>query len=80
MNEIMKIVKSFEESGLLMKKVSQTIGNEAKEQKEGFLGMLLGTIGASLFGNLLTGKSAIRAGEGAISACEGTIIADQDFN
>ena len=42
--------------------------------------MLLGTIGASLFGNLLTGKSAIRAGEGAIRACEETIIADQDFN
>ena len=42
--------------------------------------MLLGTIGASLFGNLLTGKSAIMAGEGAIRACEGAIIADQDFN
>ena len=42
--------------------------------------MLLGTIGASLVGNLLTGKSAIRAGEGAIRACEETIIVDQDFN
>ena len=46
--------------------------NEAKEQKEGFLGMLLGTVGASLLGNLLTGKATIRAGEG-------TIRADHDF-
>ena len=42
--------------------------NEAKEQKEGFLGMLLGTVGASLLGNLLTGKATIRAGEGTIRA------------
>ena len=47
MNNIMKILKSLEESGLLIKSVSETIKNEAKEQKGGFLGMLLGTLGAS---------------------------------
>ena len=56
MNDIMKIVKSLEESTLLIKDVSETIQNEAKEQKDRFLSMLLGTLGASLLGNLLTGK------------------------
>ena len=70
MNDIMKIVKSLEESGLLIKGVSETIKNEAKEQKRRFLGMLLGTLVASLLGNLLTGKGAIRASEGAIRAGE----------
>ena len=64
MNDIMKIVKSLTEFGLLIKGVSETIKNEAKEQKGGFLGMLLGTLGANLFGNLLTGKDIITAGEG----------------
>ena len=72
MNDIMKIVKSLEESGLLIKGVSQTIKNEAKEQKGGFLSMLLGVLGASLLENLLTGKDIIRAGEG-------TIRTGQDF-
>ena len=56
MNDIMKIVKSLEESGLLIKGVSETIKNEAKEQKGRFLSKLLGTLGASLLENLLTGK------------------------
>ena len=59
MNDIMKIVKSLEESGLFIKGVSQTIKNEAKEQKGEILRMLLGALGASLLGNLLTGKGAI---------------------
>ena len=63
MNDIIKIVKSFEESGLLIKGISKAIKNEAKEQKE-FLGMFLGTLGASWLGNLLTVKGKIRAGEG----------------
>ena len=58
-NDIMKIVKSLEESGLFIKGVSQTIKNEAKEQKGDILRMLLGALGASLLGNLLTGKGAI---------------------
>ena len=52
MNDIMKIVKLLEESGLLIKGVSQTIKNELKEQKGGFTGMLLGTLGASLLGQV----------------------------
>ena len=60
---IMNIVKYLEESGLLIKGVSN---NETKEQKGGFLGMLLGPSGASLLENVLTGKYAIRAGEGKI--------------
>ena len=66
MNDIMNIVKSLEESGLLIKGFSETIKDEAKEQKGGFLSMLLGTLGASLLGNLLTGKGTIRASEGTI--------------
>ena len=52
------------DSGISLKGVSETIKNEAKEQKGGFLSMLLGTLGAYLLGNLLTGKETVRAGEG----------------
>ena len=62
----MKIVKPLIESGLLIRGVSETIQNEVKEQKDGFLGMLLGTLGASLLGSLLPGNGTIRAGEGKI--------------
>ena len=71
MNDIMKVIKSLEEPGSLIKGVSETIKNEAKEQKVGFLSMLLGTLGACLLGNLLTGKGAIRAGKRAIAANQG---------
>ena len=59
----MKIIKSLEESGLLIKGVSKAIKNEAKEQKGGFLRMLLGTLGAILLWNKLTGKGTIRASQ-----------------
>ena len=72
MNNTMKMVKLLEESGLLIKGISKTIKNKAKEQKGGFLGMLLGTLEASLLGNLLTGKVLN-------SASKGTIRAVQDF-
>ena len=62
--DIIKIVKSLEDSGLLLKWVTETVQNEVKEQKGGFLSMLLGTLGASLLGNLLTGKGIYRAGKG----------------
>ena len=65
MEGIIKIVKSLEDSGLLLKGVHKTIQNEAKEQNGGFLSLLLGTLGASLLGNILEGKGVIRAGEGA---------------
>ena len=64
MRDIIKIVKSLEGSGLLLKGVTETVQNEVKEQKGGFLSMLLGTLGASLLGNLLTGKGIYRAGKG----------------
>ena len=60
--------KSLEESDLLINGVSKTFKNEAKEQKGGFFSMLLGTLGASLLENLLTGKATINAGEGTITA------------
>ena len=63
-NDIMKIVKSFKESDLL----SGAIKNVAKEQKEGFLSMLLGILGASLLRNLLAGQGTIRAGEDIVRA------------
>ena len=62
----MKIINYFEESNLLIKDVNETIKNEAKEQKEDFLGKLLDTLGASLLLNLLTGKDTIRASKGTI--------------
>ena len=61
---IIKILKSLEDSGLLIERVTETVQNEVKEQKEGFLSMLLGTLGASLFGNILTGRGIYRAGKG----------------
>ena len=64
MKKVLKIVKSLEDPGLLLKGVSKSIKNEAKEQKEGFLSMLLGILGASLLGNMLAGKGFTRAGEG----------------
>ena len=66
----MKIVKSFEESGLLIKGISETIENKAKEQKDGFLPMLVGKLAASMLGNALIGKGVIRADEGVIRAGE----------
>ena len=64
MQDIIKIIKELENSDILLKGVSKTIENETKEQRGGVLSMLLGTLGASLLGNLLTGKGIIRAGEG----------------
>ena len=71
MKDIIKIVKSLEHSGLLLKGVSETIQNVVKKQKGGFLSMLLGTLAASLLGNILAGKGINRAGEGVIRACYG---------
>ena len=61
MNDIMKIVQALEDSNILLKGVTNTIKNETKEQKVGFLSMLLGTLGVSLLGNLLSGKGIVRA-------------------
>ena len=64
--DIMKIIKPLEKSGILIKGISEAIKNEAKEQKGRFLPMLLRTLAASILGNTLTGKRVIRAGEGTI--------------
>ena len=64
--DIIKIVKSLEDSGLLLKGVTETVQNEAKEQKRGFLSMLLGTLGVRSLGNILTGPRINRAGEGIV--------------
>ena len=67
MKDIMKIIKALENSGILLKGIIKTIKNETKEQRGGFLSMLLGTLGASLLGNLLTGgKGIMRTGEGKV--------------
>ena len=75
MNDIMKILQALEDSKILLKGVTKTIKNEPKEQKGGYLSMLLGLLGASLLGDLLTknlsGKGTVRAGEGTIRAREG---------
>ena len=75
MNDIMKIVQALEDSGILLKGVTKTIKNETKEQKGGFLSMLLGTLGTSLLGGLLAKnlsvKGTVRAGEETIRAGEG---------
>ena len=81
MEDIIKIVKSLEDSGLLLKGVTETVQNEVKEQKGGFLSMLLGTSGTSSVGNLLTdreinkagkGRGINRAGEGIVRASYGS--------
>ena len=64
MEDSIKIVKSVEDSGVLLKGVIETVLNEVKEQKGGFLSMLLGTLGASLLGNILAGKGINRARKG----------------
>ena len=64
MNDIMKFVQALEDSNLLLKGVTKTIKKEAKEQKGGFLSMLLGALGANLLGNVLAGKGIVRAGSG----------------
>ena len=82
MNFLMRIIISLEKSGLLIKVVSETIENEAKEQKGGFLGMLLGTLGASLLENLLTGngvKRSKKSGREVMRAGEENIRTGQDF-
>ena len=73
--DLIKIVKSLENSGLSLKGVTETVQNEIKEQQGGFLSMLLGTLGTSLLGNLLTGKEINKKGKGIHRASDGIIRA-----
>ena len=66
--DIIKLVKSLEDSGLLFKGVTETVQNEVKEQKRGFLSALLGTLGAILLGDLVIGNIK---GKRVLRACEG---------
>ena len=79
MDDLIKIVKSLEDSGLLLKGVTESVQNEVREQKGGFLSMLLGTLGASLLGNLLIGKGIHRArkGKGIHRAGKGIVRAGE---
>ena len=76
MQDLLKIVKSLEDSGLSLDGITETVKNEVKEQKAGFLSMLLGSLGASLLGDLLTknlsGRGAIRPGEGTVKSGYGS--------
>ena len=79
MEHLIKIVKPLEDSGLLLKGVTETVQNDVKKQKGGFLSMLLGTLGASLLANLLTRKWINRAGEGTVRARYGNKNNKTDF-
>ena len=79
MEGIIKIVKCLEDSALLLKRVSEAIQNEAKEQKRRFLSMLLDALGASLLGNILAGKEINRVGEGYIRVGYRFSIKIKDF-
>ena len=74
MNDIISISQTLEDSNTLLKGVTKTIKNETKEQKGGFVSMLLSTLGASLLGNLLTGKGIVTAGERIVRAGYGSSI------
>ena len=80
MEYLIKIVKSLEDSGLLLKGVTESVQNQIKEQKGGFLSMLLGTLGASLLGNLLSGKGINKKVKGIHRADEGIIRAGEENN
>ena len=73
MDYFIKIIKSLEGSSLLLKGTTESVQNEVKEQKGGFLSMLLRTLGASLLGNLLTSKGMHRASEGLVRTGEGNM-------
>ena len=79
MEDLIKLVKSLEDFGLLLRGVSETIQNEAKEKKGWFFSMLLGTLGASLLGNILAGKWINKAGDGFIRAGYGSSVKNKDF-
>ena len=80
MEDIIKIVKSLEDSGLLLKGVTETVQNEVKEQKGGFLSMLSGTLGAILLGNILTGREIAEKYHGINRAVEGILRAGYGNN
>ena len=79
MNDIIKIIQALEDFNILLKGATKTIKNETKEQRGGFLSILLGTLGASLLGNLLTGKRIVTTGTGNKKG-KGNVIAGTGNN
>ena len=77
-DDIMKTVNSLEESGLLIRDVSEKVTNGAKEQKDEFSMMFLGTLSATLWGSMLTGKGVIRSSDGVIWAGEEVLRAGKE--
>ena len=72
MQDLLKIVKSLEDSGILLDGIAETVECKVKEEKGGFLSMLFGRLGSSLLGYILAGRGVIRAGEGTIRASYGS--------
>ena len=70
MEDVMKIVKLLQESGLLIEGIDETITKETKKPRERFFLMLLGTLGVTMLGSAITARGVIRAGEGIIRAGE----------
>ena len=66
LNDLLEVIKSLEKNGILLDGITETVKNEVKEQKGGFLSMLLGALGVSLLENMLAGRGAIKVGEGTI--------------
>ena len=79
MEDVIKIDKLLEESGLLIQGISEAIKNKTKEQKGEFISMLLRILAASMLENALAGRQVIRADEGKIRAGESTIRAGENF-
>ena len=75
--DLIKIIKSLEDSGLLLKGVTESVQNDVKKQKGQFLSMLLGTLGASVLGNILTGKRINKKGKGISRAGKGIVRAGE---
>ena len=75
--DLIKIVKSLEDFGLLLKGVTESVQNKVKERKGGFRSALLDTLGASLLGNLISAKGINRAGKGINRAGEGIVTAGE---
>ena len=79
-NDMMKIVQALEDSNILLKRITETISNKTKEQNWGFLGMLLGTLGASLLRNMLTGKGILKTSYGSKMDFNPTPYFDEYWN
>ena len=79
LDDIKKIVKSFEDADLLTKGISDVLENEVEEQKVGFLGMSVAILGDSLLSSMLTDEGVTKGSDGVIQVCDGVITAGHNF-